>query len=222
MKTLLALLVLSVATYAQQPAPEPASPQQPTAEESEKPRPKPKGVIHMQEVKNVPSVATTEPCNNFSWAAALSAALASQNAQIDSDLWMAKYYGGSVCLEEMGSPDDLIRKAEGEHILDDGRHVQLALQYFAGLPSNASAFLVPILTDEVMIVFVDRHADLLIGATWDEYLSQRGEKMIDLKELHLLDPLHSGDDQKVALDMTGDEASKITGFMRVKVTEARP
>lgn len=180
---------------------------------------KPKGVIHLQDVKDIPKVHADQACNNFSWAAALEGTLASQDARIKEDYWLDKYYGGDVCLDAMGTPDDLVRRAEGEYVLEDGRHVQLKLEYFAGLPANSSALLVPILSDEILIVFVDGHADLLIGAMWDDYLSQRGERMIDLKELHLLDPLLAEDKQKVILDATGDDINKITGYMRVKALE---
>lgn len=180
---------------------------------------KPKGVIHLQEVKDVPAVHAEQPCNNYSWAASLAAVLASQNAAIDQDFWIDKYYGGDLCLNEIGAPDDLIRKAEGEYVLDDGRHVQLKLTYFPGLPSNASALLVPIMTDQILIMFLDGKAELLTGAMWDEYLSNRGERMIDVKELHLLDPLPDGEKQKVVLNANGDDLGKVTGWMKVEVVE---
>jgi hypothetical protein len=197
----------------------PASPEQPTAGPDEKEKLPPKGVIHLQEVKDPPKLHADQPCNNYSWAASLAAVLESQKADIAEDYWIDKYYGGDLCLENMGTPDDLIKKAEGEYVLDDGRHVELKLEYFAGLPANSSTLLVPIMTDEILILFVDGHADLLIGAMWDEYQSKRGERMIDLKELHLLDPLLDGEKQKVVLDTTGDDVSKVTGFMKVTATE---
>ena len=78
------------------------------------------------------------------------------------------------------------------------------------------------MTDELLILFVDGTAEVLTGAMWDEYHSNRGERMIDLKELHLLNPLLEGDKQKVILDATGDEVGKISGFMKVRVVEANP
>jgi hypothetical protein len=197
----------------------PASPNQPTAGPDEKEKLPPKGVIHVLEVKDPPKVHADQPCNNYSWAASLAGVLASQKADIAEDYWIDKYYGGDLCLESMGTPDDLIKKAEGEYVLDDGRHVELKLEYFAGLPANSSTLLVPIMTDEILILFIDGHADMLIGAMWDEYQSKRGERMIDLKELHLLDPLLDGEKQKVILDTTGDDISKVTGFMKVTATE---
>jgi hypothetical protein len=119
----------------------------------------------------------------------------------------------------MGSPETLIKKAEGEYVLDDGRHVELKLEYFSGLPSNSSVLLLPIMDDELLILFVDGRAELLTGAKWDDYLSKRGERMIDLQELNLLDPLLEGEKQKVILDTSSDDVSKVTGFMKVKATE---
>jgi hypothetical protein len=221
-------LALGGAAIAQQSMPENAPVQQTTtpanaASEppSEEKKP-PKGVIHVQEVKDPPEAHADQSCNNFSWAASLAAVLASQHVDLKQDFWVDRYYGGSVCLDDIGSPDDLIRKAGGEYTLDDGRHVQIAMQYFAGLPSNSSALLVPIMTGDILILFVDGRAELLVGAMWDEYLSNRGERMIDLKELHLLDPLQTGDTQKVFLDVTGEDAAKISGFMKVKVVEPHP
>ena len=194
-----------------------AHPQEP--DDAKKEKPLPKGVIHLQEVKDVPPVHAAQACTNFSWAAALATVLTKENAEIKEDFWVDKYYGGAVCLDDMGSPDDLIRKAEGEYVLDDGRHVALKLTYYKGLPANASDFLVPIIHDEILILFVDGKAEPLVGAMWDEYQSKRGERMIDLKELHVLDPLAGEDKQRVILDMTGDDARRISGYMTVQATE---
>ena len=204
---LAALLFVATAAFTQEP------------EEPSKEKPMPKGVIHLQEVKDVPPMAATQACNNFSWAASLAEVLAKQDAEIKQDFWLDKYYGGSVCLDEIGSPDDLIRKGDGEYILDDGRHVALKLTYHAGLPVNASDFLVPIMKDEILILFVEGEAEPLVGAMWDEYKSKRGERMIDLKELHALDPFASEDKQRVIFDMTGDDAQRITGYMKVQAVE---
>ena len=223
---LLTAFFLGGNTLAQEPVPAqnapvqpPAAPTQPNPEEPAKEKLPPKGVIHMQEVKDVPPLHAIHACNNYSWVASLEAVLAAQQAGIKQDFWADKYYGGDLCLDEIGAPDDLIRKAQGEYVLDDGRHVELKLEYFPGLPSNASALLVPILNDEILILFIDGKAELLVGAMWDEYQSRRGERMIDLKELHVLDPLLEGEKQKVVLDATGDDVNKITGYMRVKATE---
>ena len=64
------------------PVQAPAKPDQLTAEQPEKEKPPPKGVIHMQSVKDVPKVHATQPCNNYSWAASLEGALAVQNVYL--------------------------------------------------------------------------------------------------------------------------------------------
>jgi hypothetical protein len=197
-------------------------PETPKTDQPAEEKKPPKGVIHVQEVKDPPEVHADQPCNNFSWAASLAAVLASQHVDLKQDFWVDRYYGGSLCLDEIGSPDDLIRKAGGDYTLDDGRHVQITMQYFSGLPSDSSALLVPIMTGEIVILFVDGRAELLVGAMWDEYHSNRGERMIDVKELHLLDPLQPVDTQKVFLDVTGADAVKVSGFMKVKVVEPHP
>lgn len=214
-------LVLTGVALAQQPVVQEREPAEQKEQPSEEKKP-PKGVIHLQEVKDPPEVHADQPCDNFSWAASLAAVLASKHVDLKQDFWVDRYYGGSVCLNEIGLPDDLIRKAGGAYTLDDGRHVEINMEYFAGLPSNSSALLVPIMHDDILILFVDGRAELLVGATWDEYLSTRGERMIDLKELHLLDPLQSEDKQKVFLDVTGEDAVRISGFMKVKVVEPHP
>ena len=183
---------------------------------------KPRGIIHLQKVKDPPEVHAAQPCNNFSWAASLAAVLAYEHAEIKQDFWIDKYYGGSLCLEQIGDPDDLIRKADGEYVLDDGRHVDVKLQYFAGVPVASSALLVPILTDEIVIIFFDGRADLLVGAKWDEYLSTRGERMIDLQQLHLVDPILPGDKQAIVVDTRSDDIGRMTGYMRVQAVEAHP
>jgi hypothetical protein len=207
-KLLLALIVMAGVALGQDVA-SPAAPEKPT---------KPKGVIHLQEVKDPPDVQAKENCNNFSFAAALAGALSYENAEIKQDYWIDKLYGGGVCVE-IGDPQDLARKVAGSYVLDDGRHVDVSLEYFPGVPSNSAAFLVPVMTDEILIVFVEGHADLLVGAMWDEYRSTRGERMIDLKELHLLDPLATADKRKAILDVAGEDAAKITGYMQVKTVE---
>jgi hypothetical protein len=73
--------------------------------------------------------------------------------------------------------------------------------------------------DQMLILFADGEAEPLVGAMWDEYRSERGERMIDLKELHVLNLLASEDKQRVILDMTGDDANRITGYMNVQATE---
>jgi hypothetical protein len=211
------MMLASVAGCAQVAAP--AAPDQPIAGETENNQTKPKGVIHLQEVKDSPSIHALRACANYSFPAALEGVLAYQKIDLKQDFWVDKYYGGSVCLDDIGSIDDIIRKTEGEYTLDDGRHIELKLQYFPGLPANSSALLVPIMTDEIVILFVDGRAELLTGAMWDDYMSKRGERMIDLKELHVMDPLGEGDKEKIVLDGSKDEFSRITGFMKVKATE---
>jgi len=200
------------------PIDSPKTPDQPKAEGSDEPE-RPKGVLHLSEVKDPPTVHATQNCPNYSFVAALEGALAYQKVDLKQDTWADKYYGGSLCLDEIGKMDDIIRKTEGEYTLDDGRKVELKLQYFPGVPSNTSALLVPILTDEVQIVFIDGRAELVTGAMWDDWQSRRGERVVELKELHLLDPLLDTDRQRVVLDGSKGEFSKITGFMKVKATE---
>jgi hypothetical protein len=207
-----ALLGLASASVSQQSATDPTTP----ADKSALP---PKGIIHDQDVSHVPETQANHPCSSYSWAASLATTLIAQHAPLRQDFWADKYYGGDVCIDQMGTPEDLIRKGEGEYVLEDGRHVELKMDYFAGIPSNVSSLLVPIMKDEILIVFTEGKAELLIGAKWDEYQSPRGERMIDLKELHLLDPLLPADKQRVVLDATGDELTKISGYMRVKSTE---
>lgn len=199
----------------------PSTPEQPPVGEEKKEKLPPKGVIHLQQVKDPPSVHALQACTNYSFAASLEAVLAYQHVDLKQDYWVDKYYGGSLCLDAIGDLDDLIKKTEGEYTLDDGRHVQLTLQYFPGLPSNTSALLVPIMSNQIQIVFLDGHADLLTGAMWDDWQSKSGERMIDLKELHLLDPLKEGDQQEVVLTDKDDGFSRITGFMKVNVEETR-
>lgn len=206
MRAILVVLLLAATLFAQE-----------QTEQSEKD--KPKGTIHMEEVKDVPVQHADQACNNYSWAVALSTSLAKQNVDLKPDFWVDKYYGGSVCLEQIGAPDDLVRKAESEYILDDGRHIALSLRYHSGLPRNVADFLLPIIHDEVLILFVDGKAEPLVGAMWDEYQSKRGERMIDLKELHVLDPLADSEHQRVVLDMTGGDTQRVTGFMQVQTTE---
>jgi hypothetical protein len=213
-------LLLSVALVFSTTGRETAQSSEPSStEQQEKEKLPPKGVIHLQDVKDVPIVHAGQQCNNFSWAASLAAVLAAQNVEIKQDFWIDKYYGGDVCLDFIGSPEELIKKAEGEYVLDDGRHVALKLEYFAGLPSNASLLLVPIMSGQILIVFVGGRAELLVGAMWDDYLSNRGERMIDLKELHLLDPLLEADKQRVILDTRSEDLSKVTGYLKVTATE---
>jgi hypothetical protein len=203
--------------FAQQGSPEksPTDAAQPDKE-------KPKGVIHIQQVEHMPEVHATQACVNHSWAASLAAVLKVENAAIPQDAWLDKYYGGDVCMEQMGTPEELIRKGEGEYILEDGRHVEVKMQYFSGMPSNVSSLLVPIMQDEVLILFVEGKAELLVGAMWDEYRSPGGERMIDLKELYLLDPLLDGEKQKVVLEAAGEDFAKISGFMKVKAVDPHP
>jgi hypothetical protein len=207
-----AVLALGSRSFSQQSATDQTAP-------AEKVALPPRGIIHEQEIAHVPETHADHPCNSYSWAASLSAVLIAQHAALRQDFWVDKYYGGDVCVDEIGAPEDLIRKGEGEYVLEDGRHVELKMDYFAGIPSNVSSLLVPVMKDEILIVFTEGKAELLVGAKWDEYQSPRGERMIDLKELHLLDPLAAADKQKIILDASGGDLNKISGYMRVKSTE---
>ena len=219
MRVIVLVFLLATAVGLSAQVESPATPDQPSAGVTETKKPSPKGVIHLQEVKDPPPVHALQPCTNYSFAAALEGALAYQKVELKQDFWVDRYYGGSVCLDEIGSIGDIIKKTEGEYTLDDGRHVELKLQYFAGLPANTAAYLVPIMHDEILILFVDGRADLLTGAMWDDYLSKRGERLIDLKQLHVLDPLAEGDKQRVVLEGSEGDFDKISGFMKVSATE---
>src|SRR5882757_8094153 len=81
-------------------------------------------------------VTALQKCENWAVAAGLEAMLRSQDVALDQAFWVMRWNRGEICLPETPSMEALAEVVNREFVLNDGRHVQLELQFLPGPPTN--------------------------------------------------------------------------------------
>ncbi len=210
------LLFLLAAPAGAQTAKEPAPAD--SAEQQQTPEKKEHGIIVDRNVRDVPAVKAKEDCANWAWAASVEAVLRSDGVQeYKQDYWVDKLWGGR-CLESAGDPEELIKSLEGEYLIDDGRHVRVAVTYAPGLPVNASAVLVPIIYNRLQIAMLKGKAVLFTGAQWEEIINSKGQRVVAVKELRFLDLTRPAAEQKIVIEVGADDLSQVDGIFQIDVS----
>lgn len=202
---------------------------------------KPKGVPlykrpnQVVEIKDATVAPAGQNCTNWAWAAALEAMLSRQQVALSQSFWVRKMNGGDVCLDrplivyESGRRADgsningqdldlLAGRISGDYTLDDGRKFKLAASSSAGLPDAPDAIIADARAGRPTLLFWNNRAYLLYSIVYDEFIYPTGQRMFIVKELKLLDPLQSGDKQKVSFVAGQDDAAQIDGVVQVTAT----
>lgn len=171
------------------------------------------------ELARVADVKAEQPCPNWAWAAGMEAILRRQKVELDQRYWVMKVNGGLVCLPSPGSMEDLKRRIDGEYILGDKRKVRLEVRYRESLPETTDALLLPLALGRPYLMWWKGQPYLVKGATWDEFLYQTGQKLVEIRTLKMINTLESGAKRDVIFDREKDDTNDLSPMFDVVVTE---
>jgi hypothetical protein len=162
------------------------------------------------------TITAKQNCENWALAAGLEAMLKQQAAAIPQSYWIMRLYGGELCEPEVPSADALGREVNREFVLDDGRHVKLALHYASGAPSNTDALIYALKEQQLSLLVLHGHPFYLLGATYDERIGRDGQRMFVIKELRLANTYAK--EPGLTFENGRDNLEDIQGIFSVSVT----
>ncbi len=158
-----------------------------------------------------------QKCTNWAWAAVVEAMLRAQQVTIKQNAWVQKANYGEVCVEGAPTMEALARVIDGNYVLDDGSHVRLQSRYVSGAPSAPGDLIMPLRRGQPLLMFWKSRALVVHGVTYDEYIYPNGQRMFQIKQISLLDPLLSGKEREVLFVNGRDNPADVGGIFRVEV-----
>ena len=177
-------------------------------------------------VPNLAVPAPVQPCANWSWAAAVESILNAQKVSTASTLhqtfWIRKTYPGDVCDDRTIAPERLMRTVNGVYVLDALHKVRLESRFTPGAPTIPDDIIAPLRQSRPALLFWKGHAYVLYGVAYDEYIEPNGNRLFELRELKLLDPLLTGDKRLLSFVKGTDDASEIDGIFEVIAIPLNP
>jgi len=130
-------------------------------------------------------VTAKQNCENWAIAAGLETMLKQQDVALDQNFWVMRISGGELCSTELPSSEILANVVNREFVLENGRHVQLELQYLPGTPTNTDALIAALKQQKISVLVLHGHVYYLTGATYDEHINRDGSRMFIITELRL-------------------------------------
>ncbi|MEO5936599.1 MAG: hypothetical protein ABIP81_05250 [Terriglobales bacterium] len=180
-------------------------------------------------VKDAPKgyVAAEQPCENYAWAAAVEMLLQQKQINIPQRDWVMKAYGGYKCISPLSVADytGLLRFINGDYTPAPERKVRLEAEFTPGAPMIPDTFILTFRNGEPLMLVWKGKPYLWYGVIYDEYIHANGNRMFELRELKLLDPLAKNDPlaktkdaQLVSFVKGRDDPNQIDGVMRITVS----
>ena len=164
-----------------------------------------------------------QKCTNWAWAVALEAMLRAQQVTIKQNAWVQKAHFGELCIDDAISLEALAKLVDGPYILDDGRHVRLQSRIISGAPSIPDDLIAPLALGRPVLMFWKSRPLVVRAVTYDEYIYPNGQRMFQIKQMTLVDPLLTGKDREVSFENGRDDPADLAGaFLVDVVTETRP
>ena len=162
-----------------------------------------------------------QKCTNWAWAVAVEAMLKSQQVAIKQNAWVQKANYGEVCIDAAPAVETLAKVIDGTYVLDDGRHVRLESRYISGAPTIPDDLLAPLRQGHPVLLFWKGRALVVRAVTYDEYIYPNGQRMFQIKEMKLVDPLLTGKEREVSFVNGRDDPADIAGVFHVMVVEEK-
>jgi hypothetical protein len=156
-----------------------------------------------------------QECENWAVAAGLETMLAQQGVQLDQSYWIMRLNYGEICVQQMPTPDALVKLVNREVVLADGRHAKLELEYFPGAPTNIDGLIYGLQSQNISLLIFRGHTYYLAGVTYDEYIGLDGGRMLQVKELRLANTFAGK--PGIAFVRGRDNPDDIQGTMTVSV-----
>ncbi|HEY6969113.1 MAG TPA: hypothetical protein VJA94_07915 [Candidatus Angelobacter sp.] len=160
-------------------------------------------------------ITAKQRCENWAVAAGLETMLKQQNVALDQNFWVMRFNGGELC-SQVPAPELLSHVVNNEFVLDDGRHVQLELQYLSGVPTNIDALIAALKEQKISLLLLRGHPYYLTGATYDEYVNRDGSRMFIVTELRLANTFAR--EPGLAFVKGRDNMDEISAVISVNVT----
>jgi hypothetical protein len=158
-----------------------------------------------------------QKCANWAWAAAVEAMLKAQQVTIKQNEWVQKANYGEVCIDPLPAPETLAKVIDGAYVLDDGRHVRLESRYITGPPTIPDDLIAPLRLGLPVLLFWKSRALVVRAATYDEYIYPNGQRMFQIKEIKLVDPLLTGKQRELSFVNGRDDPAEIGAVFHVIV-----
>jgi hypothetical protein len=111
----------------------------------------------------------------------------------------------------------LAKVIDGAYVLDDGRHVRLESRYISGAPTIPDDLIAPLRLGHPVLLFWKSRALVVRAATYDEYIYPNGQRMFQIKEIKLVDPLLTGKQREFSFVNGRDNPADIGGVFHVVV-----
>lgn len=166
-------------------------------------------------------VAAAQPCDNYAWAAAVEMLLKQKQVATPQRDWVMKAYGGYKCISPLAAQDyaSLVRYLNDDYALTPSRRVRIEAEFSSGAPTSSDPFIAAFRAGEPVMLVWRGKAYVWYGAVYDEYVHPNGNRMFELLELKLLDPLaKTKEAQAVSFVKGKDDPNQIDGVMWVRVT----
>lgn len=158
-------------------------------------------------------------CTNYAWAVAVETMLRAQNVPLDQHFWVQKANGGEVCIDPAPDLERLARTLNGTYVLNDGRKIKLEAQVILGAPGIPDDAIAPLKHGVPLLIFWKSRAYILRGAIYDEYIYPNGQRMYQVLELRMLDPLGTDKQREVSFVNGTDDPADISAVVYVTATD---
>ena len=165
-------------------------------------------------------VAADQRCDNYAWAASVEMVLKSRQVNIPQRDWVMKAYGGYKCISPLSTQayTELQQYINGDYALTPERRVRIETEFTLGAPTAADPYILMFRAGEPLLLIWNGKPYVWYGVVYDEYVHPNGNKMFEMLELKLLDPLAKTKETQVVSFVKGkDDANQIDGVMRIVV-----
>jgi hypothetical protein len=163
--------------------------------------------------------AAQQPCQNWTWAAAVETIIAPYSVPLTQDDMVTRAEGGSLCKDQSPNFEHMSKALSGNLYLEDGHKITLEARNVTGAPTVIDDILLSMKQNHPLILFWKGHAYLLKGVVYNELiLSTNGAKVFEIQELKLLDPAATKpEERELSFLRDRDNADEIDGVMDVQV-----
>ncbi|HUR36242.1 MAG TPA: hypothetical protein VM009_00390 [Terriglobales bacterium] len=165
-------------------------------------------------------VAAEKPCDNYGWAAAVEMVLQAKQVSIPQKEWVMKAYGGYKCITPLiaANYQELQRYITDDYALSPNRKVHVETEYAFGSPLAADPFIAAFRAGEPLLIIWNSKPYVWYGVVYNEYIHPTGNRMFEITELKLLDPLAKTKSTQLVSFIRGkDDTNQIDGVMWVRV-----
>jgi hypothetical protein len=164
------------------------------------------------------AVATPKQnCENWLWAAEVETILKAQKVDLPQTYWVQQANLGEVCVDAPVDLEAIASLIERDYQLEDGSKFHLTAVRTAGAPTDMGHIISSLRQGRPFILLWKGHTLLVTGMVYDEYGYPNGQRMYEVREIDMLDPLYpDGDERRIRSFVKGsDNMDEIGGALEV-------